>query len=343
MASILLIGMNFYDYEDAIVKELRDRGHQVAHFADQGGFFTNHFPFLPDQISERELKRRQRAILQKTEGASFDYVLVIVGRRLLPFFFDELRAANPRARFILYLWDDVKRVQNFDKVKGYYDRILTFDPQDAKTYHFEFLPLFYRRRYDLENAEGQDFQYDVFSVMNCHSDRERIARAVAASLKDRKVRFILTDTGKSMLKRKIKGRKDPQGEQAVEIRFRKNAVPQSELYAAMRRSKAILDVQFPSQRGLTMRTFDTLCVGRKLITTNDTIRHYNFYRPSNILIIDRENPRIPEAFLDGPYEKIDDGIVESYSLGRWIDVLFEGRKIEYLTKNNPFLNEKLQA
>lgn len=60
-------------------------------------------------------------------------------------------------------------------------------------------------------------------------------------------------------------------------------------------STAVLDVEHPSQTGLTSRTIDTLLSGKKLITTNQQI-YNNLYHPSRVHVIDRYNPSIPEDF-----------------------------------------------
>ena len=337
MSSILFVGMNFYDYEEAIKQRMESRGNTVTHCVDKESFLLNHFPFLPAAIGNLEIKHHQKRILREIKGKTFDYVFVIVGRNLTPLFLETLKRNNPNARFILYSWDDVKRVQNFHRVKKYYDSIYTFDPQDAKNYGISFLPLFYCDRYDRKKAESiEQLTYDIYSVMNCHSDRERIAAKIISSDKNRRVKIILTDNGKSMIKRRLKGWRRNQNDNGLEFRFRKRVVPREELYDTMLRSKAILDVQFPSQIGLTMRTFDTLSVGRKIITTNESIRYYNFYDEANVLVIDRNNPEIPDSFLDSPYKSPPDQIIDSYSLENWIDVLFYGKSQKYLIESNPY-------
>lgn len=337
MINTLLIGMQFYDYENAIIHHLKNKGHDVKYIIDKESFLANHIPFLPSSIGKQEINHYQKGLLDDLKTSSFDYVLVLVGRNLEPFFLERLRETNPKAKFILYLWDDVKRVQNFDRVKQYYDNIFTFDPQDAQHCKFGFLPLFYRDRYDHENNYNEkDYVYDIFSAMNCHSDREKIARDIQQKYREYRIKVILTDNGKSMIKRRIKGIFHGQIDKSIEFRFRKNTVSQKDLYELMIKSKAILDVQFPSQRGLTMRTFDTMCVGRKLITTNNTIQYYNFYNPNNVCIIDREDPLVSEGFMTTQYEPISNEIVDSYSIDSWISVLFENNKIEYLTQGNPY-------
>ena len=98
----------------------------------------------------------------------------------------------------------------------------------------------------------------------------------------------------------------------------------------MNQSKAVLDIQFSSQIGLTMRSIECIGMGVKLITTNTSIRKYDFYNENNILIIDRENPIIDWDFLDKQYEEIEEKIYEKYSLKNWIDVILTDKKEVYM-------------
>ncbi|WP_222427885.1 hypothetical protein [Sporomusa sp. KB1] len=88
-------------------------------------------------------------------------------------------------------------------------------------------------------------------------------------------------------------------------------------------SKILLDIQHPTQKGLTMRTIEALAAKAKLITTNSDVVKYDFYNTNNILIVDRENPMIDLKFLTAPYEDIQEAIVERYSLTNWIKKILD--------------------
>ena len=60
-----------------------------------------------------------------------------------------------------------------------------------------------------------------------------------------------------------------------------------------------------------------------MITTNTTIKEYDFYNENNILIIDRENPVISAEFIKKEYEKVDPEIYIKYSLEYWLSELFK--------------------
>ncbi len=85
-----------------------------------------------------------------------------------------------------------------------------------------------------------------------------------------------------------------------------------------RRSRIVMDVQHPKQIGLTLRCLETLGAKRKLITTNQDIRNYDFYNPNNILVVDRNNPVVPKDFLNTPYTEVNKDIYDKYSITSWV-------------------------
>ena len=71
-----------------------------------------------------------------------------------------------------------------------------------------------------------------------------------------------------------------------------------------------------------MRTIEMIGMNKKIITTNQTIKEYDFYNPNNICVIDRNNININTNFFDAQYEPLSDQIYIKYSLEQWIkDIL----------------------
>ena len=55
-----------------------------------------------------------------------------------------------------------------------------------------------------------------------------------------------------------------------------------------------------------------------MITTNADIVNYDFYSPSNILVVDRKNPKFSIKVLIGEYQMVDNKIYTKYSLESWV-------------------------
>ena len=89
------------------------------------------------------------------------------------------------------------------------------------------------------------------------------------------------------------------------------------------KSKSIIDIQHTLQVGLTMRTIEVLGAKKKLFTTNKNVENYDFYNRSNMLIINRNKPKLNFDFLEKGYEEIDETIYEKYSLNSWLKTIFK--------------------
>ena len=72
-----------------------------------------------------------------------------------------------------------------------------------------------------------------------------------------------------------------------------------------------------------MRVFEAIGYDKKLITTNDTVVHYDFYRPSNIFVWDGKNIEALKAFMQQPYEPLPPELKEKYSFSNWLRFAFD--------------------
>jgi hypothetical protein len=88
-------------------------------------------------------------------------------------------------------------------------------------------------------------------------------------------------------------------------------------------SRIILDIEHPKQTGLTFRSIEALGAQKKLITTNLSISSYDFYDDSNIFILDRLSPSVPDSFLYSEYNPVSKDIYDRYKLSSWLDKVLE--------------------
>lgn len=328
---IMIIGMDFYDYERKIIEGIKRRGYEVDYMCDSSPRYG-----VVKRIFGNKVSTYWNALYQKKRlkncHLNYELIIVIVGRHLTVDFIRTLKKRNPNCKLILYLWDDVERVENFNFVYSYYDKIYSFDPIDCNNKGFEHLPLFYT-----EKGRCYKFskKYDIYSAMFSHSDRLRIVETVVEQAKNngRQCLFFvcLGYFGYMILKLRetIKNKTRKYKKENIII-YAGRPIDKMRNYKYMNQSKAVLDIQFSSQIGLTMRSIECIGMGVKLITTNTSIRKYDFYNENNILIIDRENPIIDWDFLDKQYEEIEEKIYEKYSLKNWIDVILTDKKEVYM-------------
>ena len=320
---VLFIHIDFYEYNYRIIDKMHELGYDVDSFCEDAGI--NFFEKLICKVNSKYIisksLRMQGDLIRsmRSQQIQYDLIFVIKGERLSRKFLSELRRINPNARIILYLWDDVARVTNFFDNRECYDKILSFDKHDAMEYGLSFLPLFFCDEFRIKSSDKKSL--DIYFSGWEHSNRRELIETMLPVFNDMKMKvYIHLYTGRwKTFKDKAKQlsfKKTP-----VYIKYNKLTMQENAKLTTS--SRVIIDIQHPTQKGLSMRTMETLSAKAKLITTNGDIKNYDFYNPQNILIVDREKPVIDRRFLTTPYEDISDEIVEKYSLTNWVKAVLE--------------------
>lgn len=315
---ILFVAPRFFGYDREIADALRARGAQVDWFEDRpynSAQMTAMTRFAPRAIlpfADRLYCRQLEALAP----SHYDHVLVLNGQTVSRTFLKLLRQQFPSACFTLYMWDSLENrartVENF----SFFDRLLSFDPQSVVEYGMRLRPLFYTRV--ATPVEPRTASYDASFVGTAHSDRYAVITQLQAVL-DPGLRtfwylYLQSDwlfTAYHLLK--------PAMRNATRDDFHFAPMNKDHLQQTVEQSLAIVDIEHPRQRGLTMRTFETMGLHRKLITTNSHVKSYDFFDPDNILVIDRHAPVVPAAFFATPYQPLAPALFYRYSLDGWID------------------------
>lgn len=314
---ILFVGVGFFTYDTIITDGLRAMGAEVTAIAERPSLLLQSHP-LSSPINKlpwlrRRIQRRYEDSLKlQVADGNFDTVLVVKGDSLDIGFFDHLRDIYPSATFILYQWDSISLVRNFNELRKRFDRCLTFDRVDAasdKT--LEFRPLFYSRCMDTPKAAPQGLVF----VGSLHSKRLKLARLIkaCAHANDVPVRVYIRVGLFNYIRLLITG-----SLQDVHIR----PLPYETYVAWTERAEAVLDISHPLQTGLTMRTAEAIGLGKKIVTTNKDIVNYWFYDPKVICVVNEDDPVIPKDFLNGATAVYDAKTLRRFSLWQWLqDVL----------------------
>lgn len=325
VGQVLMLCESFFGYEKKISDALCDAGYQVDLYDERPstGFWGktcvryNLRPYSP------VIRRYYQSIIRKNREKKYEYIFVVKGEAVNETVIEMLRRAYPAARFILYLWDSVSNIPDCERRMRGYDRVLTFDPEDARTYGLIFRPLFYCREFMRQEAAGREYTFDFAFIGTAHSDRPRVVDQLQRQCNQQGGKcyyslylpHIAVFYYHKLLNpayRKI---------QKSEISF--TAMSSAEINAVYEQSRCVLDIEHNKQHGLTIRTIEMVGLEKKLITTNAAIRQYDFYRPANICVIDRENPVLDMEFLRTPYEPLPDELYKKYSIGKWIRDVFE--------------------
>lgn len=312
---ILYIAPRFFGYDQDIAAEMQRRGAHVVRLMDRP-FDTPAMTALtklaPGIIASAALPIYRKILSED----SFDIIFVVNGQTVSSTFLTELRQYHPDAKFILYLWDSLKNrasiVPNLDR----YDYISGFDRFDARANGFQYRALFFTPAFEM--PEEATPSYDISFIGTAHTDRAPIVREIDLALPPHIRRFWYLYLQATWVRRYYSA-KSGRFRRVPAHCFSYESMQKAQIGQIFHQSRAILDIEHPLQRGMTMRVLETLGAGKKLITTNRHIAEEDFYDPRNIMIIDRNNVNIDIDFFDQPYFRPPDNIVDRYSIAGWME------------------------
>jgi hypothetical protein len=321
---ILFFAPSFFGYEREIASGMRVLGAEVDLFDERpgNGFFTKALIRIRRSLLALRIAAYYNRIIERTRDRNYDYILFIKGEAVSAANIGLMRKLHPHAVFILYFWDSLRNNRNGRKILPLFDRVLSFDRVDCAAESLLIhRPLFYLDAYR-DCADIQERDNDLLFIGTVHSDRFAFAKKVKSLCSNAGLRtkFIFFFQSPPLFVVRRLFDRSFRGTKVSDFRFR--ALKKDDIASLVGKSSAVLDVQHPNQKGLTMRTIEVLGARRKLVTTNREVSSYDFYRPANVLIVDRENPLIDLNFFRIPFERCPEDLYRKYSLERWItDVL----------------------
>lgn len=337
--SVLFFGLRFFGYCRKIADEMEREGMTVDYYEEsikgKTGFIVKKLiPGILPFFSDRYYKR----LLATCRKKRYDCILFFRTDTLSVKMLERIRNTFPDAQMILYLWDSVKNSPGLMKKIKCFDRVYSFDRVDCRTYpEFRFRPLFYLEEAD-EKAKAAkhplasdeqatipvESKQDVGFWGTIHSDRYPVLKMLEAECQRKGYSFYMYPYLPSRLALWYYKLKDKRyrGTKSKNFEYHKLEITEIDELAA--KTKVVVEIQHPDQQGLTMRTMECIHKQQKLVTSNADIVYYDFYRKSNICVIDREHPVIDEGFLEAEYEPIPKEIAAEYSLRAWIREVVQG-------------------
>ncbi len=318
--NILFIAPKFFNYEKVIKEELQRYGAYVDYFDERpsNDFFTKFFIRLKLYfVVNRKIEKHYQTLYDFISKKQYDYIFVISPEVLSYEKINTIKKIQPKATLLLYMWDSFEN-KNSLRIITLFDQVFSFDEKDVEKYQLKFLPLFYSSEYVPTTRD--EIKYDLMFIATAHSDRYKLAKKISDLLQGLKIYYYYYLPSKIMYffrkyfipKYGYMGIKD----------FSFVSLSHEKIVKFFHESKVVLDINHPKQRGLTMRTFECLGAKKKLITTNKTIKNYDFYNDDNILVIDRDDIVIDRSFFNSPYHELENEIYEKYSLNSWLKTIF---------------------
>lgn len=311
LARTLFIACDYYSYTDCIEAEMRAQGHDVLRLPiEPRGGRNKALRRFASARHRKSLDAYHRGWLASIEGQRFDYVVFLQVHQFSLENLAALRQAQPDACFILYNWDSLK-THDYRAHLLWFDKAATFDPVDAAELGIMYLPLFALPQFYDVPAARLAVDYDIYFVGSVHS----LARYDAVKLlsdycaaKGLRLKLYLHCSPPRMFQLLRQGKWLP----GMTLR----SIGVDGILDMMRRSTAVFDFASHAQSGLTMRVFENLAAGMKLVATNPGIAKEPFYSPERIMLLPDLDFSGVDSFVRMPIE--NPRTFEEYSLSNWI-------------------------
>lgn len=228
-----------------------------------------------------------------------EYDYIILGENSYsPYISKYIKKKNPKCKIIMYFWNIIEEQKVYKNLfkDSNIDEFWTFDKNDADRYNMKYNSQFYTKNVKINKLI---YKYDILFLGRTKSRKFNILK-----LEDE-----LTKKG---LKVKFKL-----------IEKEKDYISYDDYLNILAKSKCILDYNQNGQVGLSLRPMEALFLQKKLITNNKDIKNYDFYNSNNIFILGEDNIEEIKDFIDRPYKKIDQKIIDYYDFEQWLK-RFEG-------------------
>jgi len=321
---ILFLSVSFFNYEKAIVKRLSEFGAEVDFYDERpsNSNLSKGIIRLNKRFYHFRISKYYNRILDEIRGKEYDFFLLIKGEAIPSFFLEKIKERNPEMEMIYYNFDPLKEYPDLISNLIYFDKKFTFEYNDSVKYNLNFRPLFYLDEYINLNQNHQPSLYDVVFIGSAHTDRYIVGEKVRAVADQLNLKFYFYYYAMGRLAFRLKKMIDKNLKQFDISKVSFDKLNHQQIIDFYNKTKSVLDINKPFQHGLTIRTFEVLASGRKLITTNSDIKNYPFYNPHNILVIDRENIQINPEFFKTDFKKIDPDVLYKMSLDSFIECIF---------------------
>lgn len=203
-----------------------------------------------------------------------------------------------KAKIVLFFWNHFKlehyRKLNAAQKEPAIDEIYHFDPLEARDLNLKHNSSFYTQ------SVGEplpQIEYDIFFGANDNGRKQQ-----ALELKKRFESLGLSTFYHILPKR---------GNEQI------GYLPYSEYLKLVKRSKGILEILRSGQYGVTLRTFESLFLQKKLITGNVMLPFYRLYDPRNVFMLEPDLSQLT-AFLNIPYQPADRAILDFFEATNWV-------------------------
>ena len=257
--------------------------------------FNNH-----SQKKLRELKKCK---------TKFDYCLFIRGDLVPEFVIKHARSISKK--MVDFQLDGLSVSSKILDYQKYFDDIFVFDPDDVKKYPeaaLHFLPNCYFGEPDFSIPSEIDLLY----IGQYLDERNVQLKNLHQYLEEHQLSY----TSHTSLYR---------GRDFIPLHHKilhhKISTTYQENIDFVKKSKTLIDFKRDEHDGLSLRFFEAMQYGKKIITDNFSVKNYDFYHPNHIFVTDFVHLDGIVDFLNKPYQSLPSELVEKYSFKNWINTI----------------------
>lgn len=234
---------------------------------------------------------------QKMENV--DIVIIFASNEPSPIRY--IRNNFPHIRIILWYWNPVfKSISPKNLPDNHFER-WSFDRSDCSEYSMRFNSTFY---FDTITLPKSNLFYDIVFV-GVDKGRRKALDIIELEFKSLGLDSYFYIVDDDSRKRGYKGDFGP--------------IPYTRYLSLVAESRAILDYVQPGQDGMTLRPMEALFFKKKLITNDPGIEKEDFYHPSNIFILGKDDVNDLNEFLRRKNSPINPEIRSKYDVLGWLD------------------------
>lgn len=320
---ICIISFDYWNYDHHIVKKLQEKGIDASHINMGAYKYKNFGERASNAISKiflnkniKHVKRQEYVVNTLKKLGPQDQILVLNPHTLDYQTIKEIKSYTPY--LISYLYDNLERFPVEDRLK-LFDKIYSFEDKDVKKYGFEKITNY--NYLSEQPIQAEEIENDLFYITSYDKRRIKLLRKLTVRLSALEVRSKIIVVGKQVWKEKLRNFiLRPVGSTLIE--FRKKPINNETILEEYKKSKVIIDLMREGQAGLSFRVFEAMALGKKIITDNQSIQTYDFYKPENFLIVNDDLSNIENQFFTLSYQRIPTSLYQKYSLNHWVDHIF---------------------
>ncbi|MGS0747757.1 glycosyltransferase family protein [Halpernia sp. GG3] len=318
---ICIISFDFWNYDEHIAATLRKKGIE-AHHINIGAYkhrnfsakITNTFSkvFLQKNVKN---EKRQQFILDELKMLGHQDQILIINPELIEEKF-HVAIKKYTSRYIAYLYDSLARCP-VGNILHLFDTIYSFEGADSKKYGFTKINNY---NYLEKVKTDKNPEFDLVYLAS-YDERLKILYKITERLEKMGLTYQYVIVGKKSWKKNLLKMVSFKGEN-VSKKYQTRRINQKNIPQFYMKGNVLLDLVRENQSGLSFRIFEAMALGKKIISDNQSLRNYDFYKPENILILNKDLSNLNSMFFETLYEPLSDEIYKKYSLENWVETVF---------------------